>query len=59
MKILFTIVIFCTITFKSHSQWIQTNGPECGGIYAMATDGNNIFAGTDGGGVFLSTTNGN
>ena len=41
-----------------YAQWVQTNGP-CGGIVnALAVSGTDLFAGTYGGGVFLSTNNG-
>jgi len=40
------------------AQWIQTNGPGGGSISSFAVSGTNLFAGTDGGGVFLSTNNG-
>ena len=41
------------------AQWIQINGPSYGGdIRCFAVNGSNLFAGTDGGGVFLSTNNG-
>ena len=41
-----------------HAQWIQTNGPYGGYIQCFAVSGTNLFAGTGGGGVFLSTNNG-
>jgi hypothetical protein len=38
-----------------HAQWIQTNAP-CGGfVYAPTVSGMNPFAGADGCGVFPST----
>ncbi|MGH7600078.1 MAG: regulator, partial [bacterium] len=40
------------------AQWIQTNGPYGGYILCFAVNGSNLFAGTFGGGVFLSTNNG-
>jgi hypothetical protein len=40
------------------AQWIQTNGPYGGIVNCLAVNGSNVFAGTDGGGVFLSTNNG-
>jgi hypothetical protein len=42
----------------ARAQWVQTNGPGGGNIWALAISGSNIFAGTAGGGVFLSTDNG-
>jgi hypothetical protein len=37
------------------AQWIQTNRPYGGFITSVAVSGSNLFAGTWGGGVFLST----
>ena len=34
------------------AQWLQTNGPYGGYVLSLATDGSNIFAGTDGRGVW-------
>ncbi len=42
----------------AHAQWVQTNGPYGGMINSFAVSGTNLFAGTGGGGVFLSTNNG-
>ncbi len=51
------IVALFTWSAKSHSQWVQTNGPYGGRINCFAVSGTNIFTGT-GHGVFLSTNNG-
>jgi len=40
------------------AQWQQTNGSGGGTGYSLAVSGTNLFAGTLGGGVFLSTNNG-
>jgi len=40
------------------SQWEITSGPNSGFIRCFANDGVNIYTGTYGGGVFLSTNNG-
>lgn len=42
----------------SHAQWVQTNGPYGGNIWALAINGENIFAGTYEDGIFLSTDEG-
>jgi hypothetical protein len=42
----------------SNAQWIQTNGPWNGTIESLAASEGNIFAGTFGCGVFLSTNGG-
>ncbi|MCX6230806.1 MAG: T9SS type A sorting domain-containing protein [Bacteroidetes bacterium] len=56
-KILLLIFTLSSFSF-TQAQWQQTNGPIGGTIGALAINGNNIFAGTDEGGVFLSTNNG-
>jgi hypothetical protein len=43
---------------KVEAQWVQTAGSYGGVVSCMATSGVDLFAGTDGGGVFLSTDNG-
>jgi len=40
------------------AQWVQTSGPTGCDILALAVSGTNLFAGTEGDGVFLSTDNG-
>jgi len=51
------LIIF--IINVSDAQWIQSNqGLTNTAVYAFAVSGTNIFAGTWGGGVFLSTNNG-
>jgi photosystem II stability/assembly factor-like uncharacterized protein len=50
------------LTGKSWAQWVQTNEPHadvaCLAAYPNKTGGTNLFAGTVGNGVFLSTDNG-
>jgi len=40
------------------AQWVQTNGPYGGKVQCLTLNGDNLFAGTWGGGVFRSTDNG-
>ena len=42
----------------SQINWQQTNGPYGGDVQAFALSGNNLFAGTFGDGIFISTNNG-
>jgi len=51
------LVIALLCPFAS-AQWVQTNGPYGGDLRALAVSGTNLFAGTWGSGVFLSTNNG-
>ena len=56
-KLLLTLALL-SIALTTNAQWTQTNGPEGGSIAAFVTNGTNLFAGTRGGGVFLSTNSG-
>ena len=55
-------VLMASLLFLSKptvdGSWVQTNGPYGGSVQCFAVSGRNLFAGTDGGGVFLSTNNG-
>ena len=56
---LFILAIFISsIPPKSDAQWVQTNGPGGGHVSSFVASGTNLFAGTLGGGVFLSTNSG-
>ena len=58
MKKLILVLLFALVQI-SYSQWEQAgNWLYDGIIWSLAISGNNIFAATDGGGVFLSTDNG-
>jgi hypothetical protein len=43
---------------ESDAQWMQTNGPDGGSVWSLTVSESNIFAGGNGGGVFLSTNDG-
>jgi photosystem II stability/assembly factor-like uncharacterized protein len=59
MKYILILFLFSLMNVSvTHSQWVQTNGPEGGKINCFAVIGKNTFAGTGGGGVFLSKNNG-
>ncbi len=45
-------------TPSSNAQWVQINGLFAGPVTSLVVSGNSLFAGIDGGGVFLSTNNG-
>ncbi len=46
-------------SFQSiHAQWVQTNGPQGGYVNCLTLSSGNLFAGTNGAGIFLSTDNG-
>ena len=53
-------VVFCLFTTTNPllAQWVQTNGLYGGDVRAFAVSGTNLFAGSNGDGVFLSTNNG-
>ena len=59
--LVFFIIVHCTLTIHNcQAQWVQmSNGMGTSQIvYSFTTNGNYIFAGTDGSGVYLSTNNG-
>ena len=56
-KLILLTMVVLSVNIVS-AQWIQTNGPYGGYIISIAISGTNIFAGTDGGGVFFSSDNG-
>ena len=52
-------ILFCTgLCSTAPAQWVATNGPSDAPIECFAVNGNNLYAGTSRGGVFLSTNNG-
>ena len=56
-KLILLTIVTLSVNIVS-AQWVQTNGPNGGYIYSIVISGTNIFAGTYGGGVFLSSDNG-
>ncbi len=50
------LTFFSVSTIRS--QWVQANGPYGGSIRALAVEGANIYAASNGSGVFRSTDNG-
>ena len=61
MKILFTISTFLLLAAFSHTslgQWQQTNGPRGGLSACYASDDDEIYTGTNYGGIFRSVNNG-
>ena len=58
-RVVFLSMIVASVVAQANAQWTQANGPYSGGkTGCFAVSGTNLFAGTDGGGVFLSTNNG-
>ena len=55
ISIIFFILIFHGSSF---AQWENTNLPSTVKVNTLAISDSNIFAGTDGDGIFLSTDNG-
>jgi hypothetical protein len=64
MKMIVVFVLLCKIAGHvaeaqtQTPQWQQTNGPLGGPISSIVADNGNLYAGADGGGVFLSSDNG-
>ena len=56
MKSFGTIILaFLMLGSTGIAQWVQTNGPEGGAVFELLADVSNLYAGTSGAGVFLST----
>jgi len=59
---LLLIVLLLSITFlpaeEAKGQWVQTSGPYGGNVVSFAESGPSLFAGTHGGGVFISNNHG-
>ena len=56
-RLLFLFLLFIQ-GISLDAQWVRTNGPYCSSVLSLAVSGTNLFAGTENGGVFLSTNNG-
>jgi len=55
----FVVLLFCFTNWTTAQiNWQQTNGPYGGNVNSFAVTGTNLFAGTFGDGVYLSTNNG-
>src|SRR5437868_5786387 len=50
--------MFIIFANNAFSQFVPTNGPDAGRVYHLLCDGNNLYAATETGGMFLSTDNG-
>ncbi|MCX8106095.1 MAG: T9SS type A sorting domain-containing protein [Ignavibacterium album] len=57
MKKIVLLILFIS-NLSLFAQWVNTNGPGAGNVRAIISNGTNLFAGTEGGGVYLSTDNG-
>jgi photosystem II stability/assembly factor-like uncharacterized protein len=56
-KLFLTLFLFF-YAFALHAQWVAKNKNYKGHVNTLFTNGNNLYVGTEGGGVFLSTDNG-
>jgi hypothetical protein len=59
-KTFFLSIVLClaTLPTAAQAQWVQTSGLYGGYVDALAVSGSKVFAGTWGGGAFVSTNNG-
>ncbi len=58
MRTFIVLSVIFILTSLCNAQWVQTSGP-CGGhVLSLAVSATNLFAGTYGAGVFLSTNDG-
>lgn len=58
VKSILILALLLVNTFWSSAQWIPSKGPNGGKITSLAINGPSIFAGTWGGGIYLSDNNG-
>lgn len=52
------ILLHLLFNQTTYSQWVKTNGPGVDRIFSIASNGASIFAGSFGGGVFISSDDG-
>lgn len=57
-KVCFLVVVLLSPDSASAQQWELCNGPFGGSISCFANSGTDLYAGTDFGGIFLTTNNG-
>jgi photosystem II stability/assembly factor-like uncharacterized protein len=58
VRLTLSLAVFLSWQIPAQAQWIQTDRPEGGFILAITASGENLFAGTDGGGFYRSTNYG-
>jgi hypothetical protein len=59
LKNLILFILFLVIAISSQAQWTKvSNAPSGGDIQCLAYNGGSVFAGTYGGGVFMTANNG-
>ncbi len=57
-KIIITLLLLFAISLNVNSQFVSTGGPSGGAVYCMYISGSDLYAGTQNGGVFKTTNNG-
>jgi len=55
---LLSLVLHCIPITSSNAQWMKADGPAGGSVRSIVVCGTDLFAGTYGGGVFLSNDKG-
>jgi photosystem II stability/assembly factor-like uncharacterized protein len=58
LRVMILLVLPLLFAVRGNAQWIQSHGPNGGEVRCFAASGGDLFAGTWGGGVFLSTNDG-
>jgi hypothetical protein len=58
LSIFLFLQFFIFFSGISNSQWIQPNDPSTGSVHCFIVNGNNIYAGVDNVGIYLSTNEG-
>ena len=57
-RFIIAVTVFCFLPHAIKAQWVKTSYSAGNSVYSLATDGNNIFAGSLEGKVFVSNNNG-
>ena len=58
-KLIFTVIIISLLFLSNlNALWVFTNGPYGAAVQSLISKGTYMFAGTGGGGVYVSTNNG-
>jgi photosystem II stability/assembly factor-like uncharacterized protein len=58
IQLLIVFELIVSLPFKAQGQWEQSVGIDGGSVKAFGVDGTNLYAASDGGGIFLSTDTG-
>src|SRR5689334_16255001 len=58
IRVFVLLILLLGVEKGLQAQWVQTSGPGGGNVHCFAVNSGNVFAGSESGGVFLTTNNG-